>query len=345
MSKNIDLVSLRLFAYVAKTGRFAEAARHFELPPSSVSRRIAQLEQTLQHKLLYRHTRAMRLTDVGETYYRQVREVLDMLDSATEQVSGAAHHPQGTLHINAPVAFGHLQLMPALASFQLAYPDIDVELTLTDAVIDPVQEGADVVIRIGSLGDSSLVARRLGIQESVVCATAGYLERHGIPDTPMALQTHNCLLYKGTSGTKPWYFRDRTPSQAREQSRRLAPFKHIEVQGNLSSNNAESLVKAALQDQGMVLFPTWLILAQLQAGTLTPVLTDWEVAGEPGTQEINLIYPENKLRSPKVAVFIDHLLSQAKQLVGQSDQRWAGIHFHPSESRLFIESGSASSEV
>ena len=318
MSKDIDLVSLRLFVYVAKTGRFAEAARHFELPPSSVSRRIAQLEKKLEHRLLYRHTRAMRLTEVGEAYYHQVRDALEMLDSATEQVSGAAHHPQGTLHINAPVAFGNLQLMPILVIFQAAYPDIAVELTLTDAIIDPVQEGADVVIRIGALGDSSLVARRLGTQEFLVCATPGYFLQHGTPNTPQGLQGHNCLIYKGTSGTKPWYFREKESAQPRHKSTRESLFKQVQVQGNLSSNNAESLVEAALQGQGLVLLPTWLLQTHLATGALVPVLRAWDAVVEPGTQELNLIYPENKLRSPKVAVFIEHLLSHAQLLVGQS---------------------------
>lgn len=141
MSNSIDLVSMRLFTRVARRGSFAEAARHFNLPASSVSRRIARLEKALGHRLLYRHTRVVRLTEIGERYFHQVREALEIIDDASEQVAGAAHHPRGLLRVNTPVAFGRIHVAPHLARFQKAYPDIEVELTLTDTIIDPVQEG------------------------------------------------------------------------------------------------------------------------------------------------------------------------------------------------------------
>ncbi|WP_204355730.1 LysR family transcriptional regulator [Marinobacter bohaiensis] len=303
-SNDIDLISLRLFVRVASSGRFAEAARHFGLPASSVSRRIARLEKALGHRLLYRHTRAVRLTEVGERYFLQVRDLLDELDRAAEQVSGAAGQPRGTLRVNAPVAFGRRHIAPLLAAFQSRYPAIDVDMTLTDAFVDPVQEGADVVIRIGSLADSSLVGRQLAEQHHVVCAAPAYLSRHGQPDTPEALQEHNCLVYKGTRGEQPWYFRGEGE----------ATFRVVEVRGNLRSNNAECLVEAALQGQGLILFPTWLIDGHLRQGTLVPILDAWESAGEPARHGIHVIYPENRLRSSKVSAFLDYLFEHAPRL-------------------------------
>ncbi|WP_280562958.1 MULTISPECIES: LysR family transcriptional regulator [unclassified Chromohalobacter] len=297
MSNSISLVALRLFVRVAATESFATAARQQGLPASSVSRHIAALEKALGQRLLYRHTRAVRLTEVGERYYQQVREILDTLDIATEQAAGEATHPQGLLRINAPVAFGRRHIAPQLANFQRAYPNIETELTLSDAFIDPVQEGVDVVVRVGALNDSSLVARRLANQHFVVCASPEYLEHWGVPATPDALSEHNCLIYKGTRGKQPWYFRD---SGARK-------YRIREVRGNLRSNNAESLLEAALQGQGIVLFPTWLIHEELSVGRLVPILSAWEASGEPAPQGIHAIFPENRLRSSKVAAFLETL--------------------------------------
>ncbi|WP_218944161.1 LysR family transcriptional regulator [Marinobacter changyiensis] len=297
LDNSLRLLALRLFVRVATNGSFAEAARYYDLPASSVSRHIAGLERTLGQKLLYRHTRAVRLTDTGERYYQDVRHVLDSLDLATEQVIGGARHPQGLLRINAPVAFGRLHIAPLLASFQDANPGVDVELTLSDAFIDPVQQGADVVIRVGALSDSSLVAQQLASQNFVACASPEYLARNVAPRCPEELNKHNCLVYKGTRGVQGWYFRGKASDQAQ----------HYPVKGNFHSNNAESLVEAALQGQGIVLFPTWLLFAALRDGRLAPVLEHYEALGGATREGIHAIYPENRLRSSKVAAFLQHL--------------------------------------
>lgn len=304
MSNNISLVALRLFVRVAATGSFAAAARQQGLPASSASRHVAALEKALGQRLLYRHTRAVRLTEAGERYYLSVREALDTLDIATEQAKGATGEPQGLLRINAPVAFGRLHVAPRLAAFQARYPGIETELTLTDAFIDPVQEGSDIVLRVGVLRDSSLVARQLADQHFNVCASPDYLAEHGVPPTPMALHEHNCLVYKGSRGVQRWFFRERGGSR---------PLQPEEVSGNLRSNNAECLREAALQGQGLVLFPTWLLHEDIALQRLVPVLTQWEASGEPEAQGIHAIFPENRLRSSKVAAFLDHL----QQAIGE----------------------------
>ena len=235
-----------------------------------------------------------------ESYYREVRSILESLDAATEQVISGAKQPQGLLRLNAPVAFGRRHVAPLLASFQQANPAVEVELTLSDAFIDPVQEGADVVIRVGSLGNSSLVARQLAPQRFVACASPAYLTRCGEPHHPEQLSDHNCLVYKGTRGVQPWYFQGTGNPQAQRYS----------VKGNLHSNNAESLVEAALQGQGIVLFPTWLLFDALRDGGLTPILETYEALGEATREGIHFIYPENRLRSQKVAAFLEHLFTE-----------------------------------
>ena len=297
MDNSVRLLALRLFVRVAASGSFSEAARYYALPPSSASRHIASLEQALGQRLLYRHTRAVKLTEAGERYFHEVRDALARLELATEQVMGGAQHPQGVLRINAPVAFGRRHIAPHLARFQQQYPDIQVDLTLEDRFIDPVQEGADVVIRVGALADSSLVARGIARQRFIVCAAPDYLAREGTPATPEALSQHNCLLYKGSKGTQLWYFRDpHTPRATR-----------YALSGNLVANNAESLVEAAIAGQGVVMFPSWLLFEPLRQQTLVPLLSPWEASDDGYLDNIYAIYPENRLRSSKVSVFMTYL--------------------------------------
>ncbi|TWI55618.1 DNA-binding transcriptional LysR family regulator [Pseudomonas duriflava] len=297
MNNSISLVALRLFVRVASAGSFTQAAADFHLPASSVSRHISALETALGQRLLYRHTRAVRLTEAGQRYYLQVREALAQLDMAAEQIDGDTAEPSGTLRLNAAIALGRLHLVPLLVEFQKRYPRIDVEMTLTDAFIDPVQEGADVTFRVGRLDDSSLVARPLGMQRFMVCAAPVYLERHGNPQRPEDLVHHNCLVYKGVRGTRQWYFR----------AEASAAFRAYPAQGSFRSNNAESLLEAAIMGEGIVLFPTWLVYKSLRSGALVPLLTEWEGSEELETNAIHLIYPENRLRSTKVKVFLDFL--------------------------------------
>ncbi|MFN7102385.1 MAG: LysR family transcriptional regulator [Pseudorhizobium sp.] len=297
MSNDPTLLSLRLFVDVATTGSFTTTAGRHGLPSSSVSRHIKGLEELLGQRLLFRHTRAVKLTEAGDTYLRELRDILGLLDIATERASGAATEPRGLLRINAPVAFGRRHIAPHLAAYQIRHPQVEVELTLSDAFIDPVVEGIDITVRIGVPKDSSLSGRRLTGQRYVVCASPTYLSEHGEPREPIDLQGHNCLLYKGIGGAEKWYFRQGTE-----------PFRSQTVRGNLTSNNAESLVEAALQHQGLVLFPSWLVHEHLRTGALLAVMPEREAAVDTVIHDIHLIYPENRLRSFKVLSFRDHLI-------------------------------------
>ncbi|MBP1849794.1 LysR family transcriptional regulator [Rhizobium halophytocola] len=297
MRNDINLLSLRLFLDVAASGSFSEAARRNGLPPSSVSRHIQALEQQLGQNLLFRHTRAVTLTEIGAIYCGEVRDVLAALDLASERARGAADAPSGLLRINAPVAFGRRHIAPLLAAYQARHRQVEIDLALTDGFIDPVAESTDIVIRIGRMPDSSLTGRQLTPQRYVLAASPDYLERHGDAPTPEALPQHNCLIYKGTNGAQKWYFR-----QAGEA------FRSTVVRGNLTSNNAESLVEAALAGQGLVLFPTWLLHEELRAGRLVALMPDREASIDTATYGIHLIYPESRLRSLKVRSFRDYLI-------------------------------------
>jgi len=295
----MHLKAHRFFAMVAVTGSFSATARHFQVPASSVSRFIAALEREVGQQLLYRNTRAVKLTDAGERYYVQIREVLELLDAADEDVTGKAGGIRGMVRINAPVAFGHLHLVKLLNGLSALYPELTVDLTVTDAFIDPVQEGADITFRVGHLEDSGLIGRKICDQHYIVAASADYLERHGIPRSPQDLRNHACLVYKGSGGPQRWYFR-----RAEDQTSQI-----IEVHGPLRSNDGEVLLQAALAGRGIVFFPSWVFSPEsFRQKHMVKLLPEWIGAVEPTPSQIHLISPENRLRSQKVRAVWDYFL-------------------------------------
>lgn len=276
---------------VSTTGSFLATARHFDVPASSVSRFVASLEKELGQQLFYRSTRAVRLTEQGQRYYLQVREALDLLDSATEQLAHRDASIRGLVRINAPESLGRLHIAPLVNKLQARYPELSIELTLTDALIDPVHEGADIAIRVGPLVDSGLIGKVLSVQQYRLVASPEYLSLHGTPQNADELRDHSCLLYKGQQGAQRWYFR-----QSSTES-----FQSIDVSGPLRSNNAEVLVAAAMAGRGIVLLPSWMFnQASFMEGKLSDLLTDWDKSASPDDRQIQILSPENRLRSHKV---------------------------------------------
>lgn len=287
----MQLKALRYFLMVANTRSFLATARNFRVPASSVSRFIAALEKDLGRQLFYRSTRAVRLTEEGERFHQQAREAIELLDAAVDDLGRDDGALSGRLRINAPEAFGRLHVAPRINALQAEHPALDVELQLTDAYIDPVQEGVDITVRIGPQVDSGLIGRTVAAQRQIVAASPAYLAAYGTPQVPTDLLDHRCLLYKGQFGTQRWYFRE-AASQ---------PFEGISVSGPLCSNNAEVLLAAALEGHGVVLFPSWLYHRDSFAKqALVPLLGAWEGSVATETSYIQLLSPENKLRSRKV---------------------------------------------
>ena len=200
--------------------------KELDLPASSISRYIASLENELGQRLFHRHTRAVKLTEVGAYYFAEVREALTSLDLATEHAKGSLLTPQGNLNINAPVSFGRLHLSKLIFQFQQRYPDINVELMLTDAYVDPVANGSDVVIRIGGFEDSSLNYQAIADEQFVLCAAPSYQQsikdKIGHLSQPKQLLDLNCLVYKGNNGRRNWFFRQ-------EKSRHLNALKSLVI--------------------------------------------------------------------------------------------------------------------
>lgn len=297
----MQIKALRYFLMVATTGSFLATARHYEVPASSVSRFIAALEKELGRQLFYRSTRAVKLTEEGERFYLQVQEAIGLLDAAAEEMVQGDAGIKGLVRINAPVALGRLHVAPLLASMQAKYPDLTVELMLTDAIIDPVQEGADVTVRVGRVVDSGLIGRVVSGQRYVLAASPDYLAAHDIPRTPEDLLQHSCLLYKGDQGAQRWFFK-------RPEDQK---FNSLAVSGPLRSNNAEVLVAAAIAGQGIVLFPSWLFnVGSFRDGHLVRLLSDWDVSASAEEMQVQLLSPENKLRSRKVREVSAFLIEQ-----------------------------------
>ncbi|WP_158906019.1 LysR family transcriptional regulator [Burkholderia sp. L27(2015)] len=283
--------ALRYFLMLSTTGSFLATARHFEVPASSVSRFIASLEKELGQQLFYRSTRAVTLTEEGQRYYSQVREAVELLDNAADQLAHRDAGISGLVKINAPVGLGRLHIAHLVNELQAKYPDLSVELTLTDNVIDPVLEGVDITIRVGQLIDSGLIGKVVSTDRYLLAASPEYLALHGTPQTPDDLLRHSCLLFKGQLAPQRWFFRRSSKEN----------FESPDVSGSLRSNNAEVLVAAALAGRGIVLFPSWLFTpTSFKEGKLLSLLTGWHMSASTEDLHIQILSPENRLRSRKV---------------------------------------------
>ncbi|MBS0535637.1 MAG: LysR family transcriptional regulator [Proteobacteria bacterium] len=286
------LAALEAFAKVAETQSFSEAARRLRSSKSAVSRHVAALEAELGARLLHRTTRSLTLTEAGRGYYDRAARILADLAEANASVSQLQAAPRGRLRVNAPMSFGFLHLAPALGDFLTRYPEIELDVNLTDRFVDLIDEGVDVAVRIGSLTDSSLVARRLAVIRRVLCASPDYLERRGVPKTPDDLRAHDCLSNTNITITREWRFihHDGTPWP-------------VEVQGRMSANNGDMLRVAALRGHGFVHLPTFIVGDDIRDGRLKSVLEPY-IAQD---LTLNAVYPTARHLSPKVRAFVDFL--------------------------------------
>jgi DNA-binding transcriptional LysR family regulator len=293
--------SMRAFANVVEHGSFSEAARALRLSRSGVSKYVADLEQELGVQLLNRTTRSASPTENGRAYYERAVAILAELEEADLAVTRLQVEPRGMLRINAPMSFGTLHLGPALAEFMDKYPDLQIQLTLSDEQIDAVQEGFDVTLRIAELASSSLIARRLLGVQRVFCASRRYLERRGVPEHPKDLKNHDCLTYGFLATGNQWKLTGPDGEH------------WISVPWKLCANNAEVLKQAALNGRGIALLPTFIAGSVLESGELVPVLIKY------AAPEIALyaIYPPTRHLSVKVRLFIDFLVERF------SERSWA----------------------
>ncbi|WP_028116303.1 LysR substrate-binding domain-containing protein [Ferrimonas senticii] len=285
------------FIAVVETKSFTLAAKRLELSTAQVSRQINQLEQRLELKLFYRTTRQVTVTEPGQLYYRQCKPLLEGLEQAQLQLTNLQQNPSGRFKVTAPVTFGELMLTPAVARFAKRYPKVQIELDLTNRQLDLVEEGVDLAIRLGHLGDSSMIAKRLASRRLYVCAAPSYIAAYGQPHSLSELSKHNCLI----GSVEQWRFIER----GQERS--------IRVKGSLRCNSGIALLEAALAGVGLVQLPDYYVDEHLASGALQEVLAQQRQADD----GIYAVYPHNRQLSPKVRLFIEEL---QRTLNGESQQ-------------------------
>ena len=286
-----NLTGMAVFAKVVETGTFTGAAEALGLSKGAVSKQVARLEDRLGARLLNRTTRRSSLTEVGAAFYERCRRIVAEAEEAELAVTRLHAEPRGTLRVNMSMSFGLLHVAQALPEFMARYPEITMDVTLDDRVVDVVDEGYDLVLRITDLPDSTLIARRLAPFCIATCASPGYWQRHGRPKHPDDLRGHNCLLYTYLSTLDEWRYR--------ENGNLIG----VRVQGNMRCNNGEVLRTAAVAGQGVIRSPTFIVGPELQAGRLEAVLQEYEERD----RGIYAVYPHNRHLSAKVRAFVDFL--------------------------------------
>jgi len=281
------------FAAAARNGSFAKAARELSQTPSTIAKSIGRLESQLGVKLFHRTTRQVSLTADGQQLFSQCQRILDEVELLRSAAAGARGEPSGLLRIEAPLTYGKRVVLPVLAKLLERHPRLRIDARLSDQVSDVIREGLDAVIRTGTLSDSRLVARQIGQQSLVVCASPAYLERHGTPRIPADLGQHQCLLFRMPSSgrDRPWQFRiDGDIVEVQPDSR-------------LRLGDGEALVDAAIAGLGIAQVPDYMAADAHGAGRVVEVLREFRAPPIP----ISVVYPTSRMLPPRVRVLIDAL--------------------------------------
>ncbi|MCK6451513.1 MAG: LysR family transcriptional regulator [Alphaproteobacteria bacterium] len=296
---------IEAFVRVVEAGGFTAAARTLGMTPSAISKLVGRLEDRLGARLFRRTTRRLSLTQEGEAFYRHGARIAADIAEAERAVSELGRVARGTLRVNAAMNFGHHQIEPILAEFLDRYPEMRIDLTLSDSFVNLVEEEVDVAIRAGHLADSSLVARKLGEFGRVIVATPAYLERHGTPATPADLARHNCIMFGNHQPhLNQWPF---LPAADDKQDGRSSEPRHIAVSGNVVANNGETVVQLALHGVGIARLSEFAVGDAIRKGQLISLLQD---SHAPERMPISAVYLPPKGTQPKVRAFVDFLLEK-----------------------------------
>ena len=284
---------MRILVRVVKVGSFSAAARQLGVAPSSVSRRINELEEDLGARLFARTTRKLSLTEAGQLYYERATGIINDVDEAKLALSQLGA-PSGILRVTVPSGIGRELVASAVPAFLYKYPAIKIVLSMTDQMLDIVDAGIDVAIRVGRQQDSSFKARKIGESLRLVCASPEYLKKAGIPKTPADLEQHNCVTWRDHPGHNIWTFRGPDGvSKAR-------------ASGSFFAKSADALVAATVAGLGLSLLPDWNMAIELRQQQLCPVLTDYEAS--PAASPVYAVHAHQRQVPPKIRVFIDFLI-------------------------------------
>lgn len=299
------LRALRLFVNVVQSGSLSSAGRQLGLSPASVSRDMSALEESLGVRLLNRTSRKLTLTEAGEIYYRQAEQILHQITEANESVAQLQTTPRGTLRVHSRMLVGHQYIVPALPNFLAQYPEINIDLMMSNFPVDLVERNIDVDIRIGKMLDSSLVARKLMSSERQVCASPIYLERNPPIQRPADLAVHNCLTYRLNMGRTIWRFGGADGALT-----------EVPVAGTLQTDNGLALLAAVRAGVGIALMPDWSIREDLASGRLKHLFPDHRATHMEFENGVYAVYQKSRHMSAKVRVFIDFLATLFKTQLG-----------------------------
>lgn len=281
---------MSVFVKVVDSESFSSAARARKLTPSAVSKLVSRLEDRLGARLLNRTTRRISLTEEGRAFYQRCIPILAAIEEAERAVTELHAEPRGLLKVNCSTGLGQYHITPLMSKFASRYPSMRIQLTLTDSIVNLVEEEVDVAIRIGELQDSSLIARKIGIARRVVAGAPSYLRRVGVPKTPKDLRDHNCLTLSFETSLNQWEFTGINGAQ------------RMRVSGNFETNNATAMHQAALDGLGLIRSADFIIGPDIRAGRLVSVLTEFETDRTP---HIYAVYSHSRHLSPKVRAFVD----------------------------------------
>jgi LysR family transcriptional activator of dmlA len=293
-----DQNGLREFMAVVEHGSFTAAAEALHVSTSFVSREVKRLEERINTRLLHRTTRSLQLTDMGETYHARGLEISQMLEALESDMAELQHRPKGNIRITAAGLYADRYVAPALAEFTIKYPDISIDLNTSMSIVDIVDSGYDLAVRMGTLEDSSLVARKIAPRRVMVCASPGYLNKHGHPKSPEDLKNHNCLCFPDMA----WRFQSAGSIQI------------VKVEGTWCSDNGRALVAGATRGMGLVRMTDYYMVDSLRRGELVPVLEEYEVR-DAATW---IVFPTREQMPARIRILIDFLaerLKQAEQLI------------------------------
>ncbi len=288
-----SLSRIGIFIEVAKQESFAGAARALDITSSAVSKQVQNLEYELKTKLLNRTTRKVSLTEEGALFFDRASRALDDIQEARDQIYDLKATPRGSLRVSVPMAFGNSHLKRPIADFAAKYPEVTLDVSFDDRLVNIAEEAFDVVLRIGVLADSSMVARRLAPVPIVACASPAYLARHGTPAVPDDLARHNVLAYTRNKGAHEWRYK---APDGREGM--------VSLQSSFKADAAEMMIEAACQGIGIMISPVFFLTEALAAGTLVPILTGFTTWPE---RNLYAVFPPNRYLSTRLRLFVDHL--------------------------------------
>jgi LysR family transcriptional regulator, regulator for bpeEF and oprC len=282
----------------AEARSFTKAAQQLGMTPSGVSKAISRLEERFKVRLLHRTSRSVTMTPEGAAFYERCRQIVADLEGAEQMLSSSREVPRGALRVTLPLSIGRLHLARALPEFTARYPEVELSASFNDRLIDLIDEGYDVAVRLGRPPDSRLIARQLAQGTLVTCAAPSYLKRHGTPRAPEDLMHHNCIRFVAPNSGRPFEWR------FQRDGKRFG----VAVSGNLALDHAEALVEAALAGTALIQISSYVTAPPIRAGELKAVLTAFQV----DAPAIWVMYPQNRHLTPRVRAFVDFLIEWAQ---------------------------------